>query len=138
MDDFEKRLKQDALAIDAEVPAALRTRLGAQLASATQLRPVARTRRQPAAWLSVATAAGIAVVGVLLLRNGNPPVERAEPDATPAFAATPTYTPQQASPLLLQVQPVDVTQPLERELLSLQSDLQRVRASIEQELRSTL
>jgi hypothetical protein len=137
MDNFEKRLKQDAHAIDAEVPAQLRSRINAQLASTVQQRPVPR-QRQPAAWLSVATAAGVAVLGVLLLRGDDPPLEGVEPDATPAFAATPTYTPQQASPLLLQVQPVDVTQPLERELLSLQSDLQRVRASIEQELRSTL
>lgn len=137
MDKLEKRLKQDASAIDAEVPASLRRRIDANLASAVQQKATVAPRR-PAAWLSVAVAAGVALLAVIVLRGNDRPAAVTAPGEVVEFAATPSYAPQQGSPLSLQVQPVKVTEPLEHELLSLRADFEKVRETIELDLRSTL
>lgn len=131
MDDFEKRLKEDAAAIDAEPSAALRARIDGSIA------PVVRHAPSPRGgypvWFGLAFAAGIAVLALLLLPRAETPV--AEP---PAFAATPEFSEQQPLPFRLEVQPVELTEPLNDELSSLRTDFERVRRAIEQDLRSAL
>lgn len=132
MDKLERKLKQDAAAIDAEMPAPLRARIDANLAPVSRQVP-AGDRRWQRPWLGLAAVAGIATLAFILLPQVREP---AEPDA--GFATTPVYTNEQASPLALRVQPVELTEPLEQELLSLRADLENVRNTIEQELRTTL
>lgn len=132
MDRIEHKLRQDSAAIDAEVPAELRARIDANLAPVSR-QAAATARRWQRPWLGMAAVAGLATLTLVLLPQVREP---AAPDA--GFATTPVYTNEQASPLALRVQPVELTEPLQQELLSLRADLEKVRTSIEQELRTTL
>ena len=130
MDKLEQRLKQDAAAIDATVTTDLRARIDASIAPVPREQPPQHRGRFPL-WLALPAAAVLAAI-VLWMPRFN------EPERDQQFTATPSYEAEQALPFDLQVQPVALTEPLEHELVSLRSDLQRVRIAIEQELRSTL
>lgn len=131
MDKLQSRLRQDAAAIDAEVTDTLRERLDARLADERPQMPRTGRTVRPL-WLGLAAAAGLAAVTwwVSTERFSSPPAE--------SFATPPQFVDAMPSPLDLRVKPVELEEPLEVELRSLRADLEKVRSSIEQELRSTL
>jgi len=131
MDDFQRRLKRDAGAIEARVDPALRRQIEAELADARRARPPAARRPAPLiAWASV--TAGLAAAAILVLS-----VNRAPQVDAPVSAVTPPANGTTAIPGL-RLETVSLTRPLEKELTLLRSDLEKARDTIEDDIRDSL
>ena len=138
MDDFEKRLKRDAEAIHAEVSPELKARIDASLHG---IEPIQQARREPPSvnlwWASSLTGLAAAVV-VIVLINWNQPGPDVAPVETVAELPTegdfPTEPDSLADPGLLQFRTADFASPLEQELLKLQSDIEKARESVQDDL----
>lgn len=126
MNKFQKDLQADAARIDAEVDDALRQRLDARLQSTPRVR-----RHENAAgarllgWASAATGL-VALAVFILLSNRSPDTEQ------PVTVASGDEMPLTAP---LQVETVDLTGPLQKELTNLQADVALARETIERELK---
>lgn len=133
MDEIEKRLREDAERIEAPVTPELQARVRASLEKVPlEKRPRRRAREVPplGLWMAASlTGAAAALVAFLLLpRTGAPP---------PAPAAVARSMPLPASiarefPLV--VKTADLTAPLEQELEHLQSDIEKARERVQQDL----
>jgi hypothetical protein len=140
MDEFEKRLKRDADAIQADIPPVLRSRIDASLSGVETVRPVNRVHRSQTRlwWASSLTglAAAIAVIGFI---NWNTPVPG--PDIPPivsgATVPAPVLLDLMAIPPNLNVRTADFTSPLEEELIKLQEDLEKARESVREDVSFT-
>ena len=140
MDNFEKQLKRDADAIDAEVSGELRARIDASLHGIEPVRQV--NKESPALnlwWASSLTGLAAAVLVIVLVnwnqpdRGGVTPVEttaeaRAEADL-PTVPEGPGDT-----PIMLDIRTAEFTSPLEQELENLQSDIEKARESVKKDL----
>lgn len=139
--DLEQRLRADARQVNAEVSPELRSRIGASIRAAGQVRsrPAEREAGLPNWWVSGLTGLAAATLIIFLIntnRDGNGPPGR---DTGEAVATT--VTPEVGERLgsfPLRVRTADLTSPLEEELIHLQEDLEKVRESVERDLRSTL
>lgn len=136
MDEFEKRLKRDAAAIEADVSPELRARIDASLRGIDPLKPAGRTATTPASlwWASSLTGLAAAVM-VIALVNWNQP--DAEPVPAAPVADMPTVPPDSVlaePPPLLDIRTADFASPLEEELVKLQSDIEKARESVRQDL----
>lgn len=139
MDNFEKRLKRDADAIEAEVSPELRARIDASLHG---IEPVHQVRREPAPvnlwWASTVTGLAAAVL-VIVLINWNQPGANVTPDETLADTRTDAELPTEPevptgdSPML-DIRTADFASPLEVELENLQSDIEKARESVRKDL----
>jgi hypothetical protein len=135
MDEFEKRLKQDAAAIDAEISPLMKRRLDASLRACEPVRPAA-VRRQASTrlwWASSLTglAAAIAVIGFLNWNSPGPEVAPAEPVAS---STVPDLVEPLVVPPGLDVRTADFTSPLETELENLRSDMEKARETVRKDL----
>jgi len=136
MNDFEKRLKDDAGNIRADVSPELKRRLNATV-EATERLPLTpeQTKTTGSLWFAsslTGLAAAIAIIALLNWDRGQiepPPVSIA--DTPPATAE------EEFRGFPLNAQTADLTEPLEEELLNLQADLEKARESVEKDLRST-
>lgn len=128
MDKLDKQLAQDAAAIDAELPDAWRQRLDARW---REVRPAtnANRRRLPALRFAGLAAGLLGLVAAIALSQRTPSVEEVP------LATVPPYSQDVFMPVPLEVEPVDLTQPLQQELLNLQADVEKARQSIERDLR---
>jgi len=135
MDKFEKRLKQDARDIEARVSSELRARIDASLRGA---RPLPRTVPERSThgglwWFSSLTGLA-ATAAVIMLLNW----QRPEPTPAPteeAVAVTVPDDPQTQIPsAILDIRNADFTSPLEKELVNLQSDLEKARDTVRKDL----
>lgn len=136
MDEFEKRLKRDADAIQAEASPELRARIDASLRSTSQVRPAGRkTEPAPANmwWASSLTGLAAAIM-VIVLINWN----RTDSVPVPAENIANTTVPADPDPLMappmLDIRTADFTSPLEDELVKLQSDIEKARQSVKKDL----
>ena len=138
MDDFKKRLKQDANAVNADISSDLRSRIDASLRGVEQVRPVtnAVSSQNNLWWVSSLTGLAAAIAIIVMLN-----LNQAESISVPtedAFANHPTVpeTPDDSRlfPLMLDVQAADFASPLEEELLKLQSDLEKARNSVREDV----
>jgi len=90
MDEFEKRLKRDAYAIQAEVPPELRTRIDASLSGVEPVRTVPAERSAPATlWWASSLTGLTAVVVLVVLVNFNKPDPGPIPENTLASQTEP-------------------------------------------------
>ena len=136
MDEFEKRLKRDADAIQVEASPKLRARIDASLHSTSQVRPAGR-KTEPAPtnmwWASSLTGLAAAIM-VIVLINWN----RADLVPVPAETIANTTVPADPDPLMappmLDIRTADFTSPLEDELVKLQSDIEKARQSVKKDL----
>ena len=136
MDEFEKRLKRDADAIDAKVSPALRNRIDASLRGVKPiaLSPARHERVAPGLWwASSLTGLAVALV-VIVLVNWNAPVTAPVPDAPVATLTVPPDDVLDLPPPVLDIRTADFTSPLEEELVRLQSDLEKARDSVKRDL----
>jgi hypothetical protein len=133
MDEFEKRLKEDAGAIRATVSPELKSRIDASLRGVEPIRPVAESRSSSAGlwWASSLTGLAAAVLVIVLVNMNAPdpaPVEPVVETTVPDVIETPILAP------MLDVRTAEFTSPLEEELLKLQSDLEKARESVREDL----
>ena len=135
MDKFEKRLKQDAAAIEVEIGDEFRRRLDASLAAAEPVhtQPVAEAATHRLWWASSLTglAAAIAVIAIL---NWNGSGTAPAPEQPLARATVPDLVEPLAVPPGLDVRTAEFTSPLESELEHLKSDIERVRQTVRDDL----
>lgn len=138
MDDFEKRLKADADAIDAAVSPELRARIGAALHGVEPIRPVVgKGRSTPVGLWLASSLTGLAAAATLILVQNR---EGPEPAAPPAETLVQMTVPENPAPDLALVRPVldirtaDFTGPLEDELVKLKADVEKARESVRQDL----
>jgi len=136
MDEFEKRLKRDADAIEAKVSPELRARIDASLHG---IEPVRQARRHAAStvnlwWASSLTGLAAAVI-VIALVNWNRPGPDVSPDETFATETElPTEPEWPVGPAILDIRTADFTSPLEEELNHLRSDIEKARDSVKKDL----
>ena len=139
MDDFEKRLKRDADAIEADVSPQLRARIDASLQG---VEPVRRARKEATPvnlwWASSLTGLAAAVL-VIVLINWNQPGANVTPDETLAEARPEAELPTvpevpTSEPPMLDIRTAEFTSPLEQELENLQSDIEKARESVKKDL----
>jgi hypothetical protein len=138
MDELKKKLKADADAIEATVSPALQARLDASLRSAEMLRDVPPPP-QPAssfAWASSLTGIAVAMLVIVLINWNKNPEEIVSPET---IAVTPLPSEQLLQPVRfpLNAKTADLTAPLQEELRNLQSDLQKARDNVAEDIRSS-
>lgn len=134
MDELERRLREDASRIRAEVTPELQVRIHASLRRERPV-PPAREPGLPL-WLSAsvtgALAAVVAIVSVNVANIG---------DAPEAVDSAPYSVPQYVGDLHraipLRAASADLTAPLEEEMRNLRSDLERARENVERDLEFT-
>lgn len=135
MDKLERRLKDDAERIRAEVTPEMQARIDAALRAAKPLRPVPPARQQVATlwWASSLTGLAAAVALIVLL-NWNRPDAGPEPLAPVANRTVPDGVVEQPYRFPLNARTADLTEPLEEELEHLQEDLEKARRNMERDL----
>jgi hypothetical protein len=138
MDEFEKRLKQDAARIRAKVSPQLEERIAASLHSAG--RDIPLTRRRSGAsklwWASSLTGLAAALIVIVVVNLNPTPVEA--PLSAAAVAETVPdyryYVEDLRGQLPLRVHSVELTAGLEEELARLQADLEKARATVAKDM----
>jgi hypothetical protein len=136
MDEFEKRLKRDADAIEAKVSPELRNRIDATLRGTEPIR-VAESRRDrptPGLWWASTLTGVAAVLMIIVLVNWGRPVATPVPETPVADMTVPPDSVLDTPPPLLDIRTADFTSPLEEELDRLQSDLEKARESVKKDL----
>jgi hypothetical protein len=139
MDDLERRLRDDAAQIRADVPADLQARIGASLRTARPMPPAPRESGWPL-WLAAGlTGAAAAVVALVAFRPTDPGMNPGVVEDGPQVADSAAYSvPQYVSELErqfpLRVTTADLTAPLEEEMKKLRADLERARENVEEDL----
>ena len=131
MGEFEKRLKRDADDIEATVSPALRARIDASLHGVQPIRP-AKAQSAPARlwWASSLTGLAAAVM-IIAVVNWNRPASEAPP--TVADNPQPAVT-EPPLPVRLDIRTAEFASPLEEELERLQSDIEKARRSVRDDL----
>lgn len=138
MDEFEDRMKRDALAIDASVSPELRARIDASLRGTQQIRPVAESRTGGMNLWRASSITGLAAaVGVIALINWNSPVVDIVPEERVAFVTVPEYIEELQSRYPTRLENADFASPLEEELLKLRADIERAKANVEADIKFT-
>ncbi|MDZ7644683.1 MAG: hypothetical protein U5K76_10940 [Woeseiaceae bacterium] len=133
MDKLGQRLRADAAAIDATVPAALRQRVDTARQTTLPVSPREHAPRRTG-WLPglASVVTGLAAVVLLVVWSGRD--NAVEP---PAVADTPAWQPQMSREIALRVEPAALTKPLQKELDALRADVEKARESIERDLRDS-
>ena len=134
MDKLERRLKEDAALIKAELAPELQERIRASLESTQPAKQMPRTTKTPGTslwWASSLTglAAAALLIVVINWNSGVAPVEEVSDAVPPGI----TWSIQSGFPL--NAETAEWTAPLEEELKNLQSDLEKARESVERDLR---
>jgi len=142
MDELKTRLKQDAGRIDASVSPELQRRIDASLhaARATRSRAGARPPKRNSLWL-VSSLTGLSAVALLLVVIG----WNRQPETAPQqrLADRPVQPADDSllegwkvmDSLSLNIESADLTRSLEDELVNLQSDLEKARENVEQDVK---
>ena len=135
MDNLEKRLKNDASLIKAEVSAEMQERI---LASLQSTQPVSPDPKKPESrgmslWLTSSLTGLAAAALIIVLVNWNTSIEtNGETDSMPSVPSL-----SEQIPFPLSAETVEWTAPLEEELRNLQSDLEKARKNVERDLRES-
>ena len=137
MDDFGKRLKQDADVVQADVSLALRARIDASLSGVELIQPVDPAPRSPVYHWWAASLTGLAATIVVLSfvnwNSADSSVAAPLPDVARTVPLNPFPDLATIAPNL-DIQTADFTSPLEEELLRLQSDIEKVRQSVREDI----
>jgi len=136
MDEFEKRLKRDADALQVEVTPALQSRIDASLRGVEPIRPVP-TRGQGSIrlWWASSLTGLAAVIALVVIGNLNQPESGVDQDSVLVVRTEPPMPVE--FPLIspeLDLRSADFTSPLEEELLKLQADLEKARETVRKDV----
>ena len=135
MDNLEKRLKDDAGLIRAEMSAEMQERIRASLQS-TQ--PVSPNPKKPESrgmslWLTSSLSGLAAAALIIVLVNWSTPIKpNGDMDSMPSVPSL-----SEQIPFPLSAETAEWTAPLEEELRNLQSDLEKARENVERDLRES-
>ena len=141
MDEFEKRLKNDALDISVEISPQLTSRIEASLLAAERIEPVRQNRSDTSTlwWASSLTGLATAAAVIVLLNWNRPDPEPVLPEQT-AFQVVPDaheYLRQIQGRLPLRTETAVFTHGLEDELQKLQADLEKARENVNRDMNFT-
>jgi hypothetical protein len=136
MDEFEKRTKRDANALQADVSPQLRARIDASLRAVEPLRAAPAKRTSPARlwWASSLTGLVAVLVLVIVANLNKPDADPNQDDVNAGLTEPPTPT---DFPLLvpnLDIRSADFTSPLEEELVKLQADIEKARENVRKDV----
>lgn len=138
MDEFEKRLKRDADAIEADVSDELRKRIDASLAGVEPLRPAnsaqSKSRSVGGLWWASSITGLAAAIIVIAMINWNRPVSDVPPMEPVATSTVPRHIETLLSAPQLDLRNADFTSPLEDELVKLRADLEKARNTVARDL----
>ena len=136
MDEFEKRLKQDADALEAKVSPQLRSRIDASLRGTERGQAAGPEKRSTSRlWWASSLTGLAATIAVVVLVNMNRP-DPAPVDTPVAEMPTVPDSPLDF-PLIppdLDIQSAEFASPLEEELLKLQADIEKARNSVREDI----
>jgi len=134
MDEFEKRLKRDAMDIDAGSSPQLRSRIDAAMLAIERIAPKRQERSATSNlwWASSLTglAAAAAVIALLNWNRPDPAPAAAEQTAFQVVPDAREYLQQIQGRLPLRTETAVFTHGLEDELTRLQADLEKARESV--------
>lgn len=134
MNELEKRLKQDANAIDADVSTAWRARMEASLRATERLPAVSpRKRAVHRLWLASSLTGLASAIGVIAVMNWQQ-TQLPSPADSEAMTTVPRATSATSAMAFLDIRTADFTGPLEEELEHLQSDLEKARLNMQRDL----
>lgn len=135
MDEFEKRLKRDAGALQATVSPELRQRIDASLRGTEPIRPAREERRSPTGlWWASSLTGLAAAVAVIVVMNWNRQETEPALEVPQARTTVPAETERLITTPLLDVSTAGFAAPLEEELDKLQSDIDKARESLRRDL----
>jgi len=130
MDELANRLREDAEQIRADVSPALERRIHASLEAIKPEKPVEPPKpRTPLFWL-VSSLTGLAAAVAVIAIVNRAPTDTAEP----MIVQTPPVVMKDLPTLPLNVRNAMTTSPLERELTNLQSDLEKARRAVQEDV----
>ncbi len=137
MDEFERKLKQDADDIDATISPALQRRLDATVHALEPKSPQARKPKHSLGWwwLSSLTGVAAALLLIVYLNRGDVAPEAVAPvvvEATPDISVIPLVE------MPLDIRSAEFAEPLAEELENLQSDFEKAREKLGFDLDKTL
>jgi hypothetical protein len=146
MDEFEKQLKRDAELIRAEPSNELQVRIDASLRTTREMasapEPPKRPRAQTTSFWSISSVTGLvaaALVLILMERFNDEPVVPVEATADVDEPELSPGIPEEwmVGEFPLKLRSADLTRSLEQELLDLQSDLERARKNVEEDVKNS-
>lgn len=140
MDEFENKLKRDAEAVKAEVSPELRARIDASLRGVEPIRPVSTPRSAPNRLWWASSLTGLAAVVALVIINTFDSPDSTDIQEVDVVARTEPPLPAELLLLSpeLDIRSVEFVSPLEEELIKLQSDLEKARENVRQDVDFTL
>lgn len=141
MDEFEKRLKDDAAAIRVTASPELERRIEASLRDTRQVMPVGPEPRQQVSrlwWASSLTGLATAAAVILLVNWDRTTAPEMLPsqvaDETVATRTVPAYVEQLQQRIPLDARTAEFEAPLEEEMLRLKSDLEKARRTLAKDI----
>lgn len=146
MDEFEKQLKRDAEHIRAEPSNELQVRIDASLRTVREMESAAGLSTKPLAqttsFWTISSLTGLvaaALVLVVMERYRDEPVVPVEASVDVEEPALDAGIPDEwlVSEFPLKLKSADLTRSLEQELLDLQSDLERARKNVEEDVKNS-
>lgn len=136
MDKLEQKLREDAAEIRAEVPPEISDRIMARVRDTQQKREPAERDRASFRWWWASSLTGLAAAVTLLAIinwNANTPLDNGVNSTVAQTVPRPAETLE--NPLPLRLQQATATTPLEEELQHLESDLEKARDAVRNDLR---
>jgi hypothetical protein len=136
MDEFEKRLKQDAHLVRAEISPELRSRIDASLRGIEPQSAVSAKQTSPATlwWASSLTGLAAVLVLVIVANLTEPDADPVPDDVTAGMTEPPIPTEVPLQAPYLDIRSADFTSPLEEELLKLQADIEKARENVRKDV----
>ena len=136
MDEFEKRLKRDANAVQAEVSPELRSRIDASLRGVEPLNAAPVVQNSPARlWWASSLTGLVAVLVLIVVANLNKPdTDSVQQEVTAGLTEPPMPVERPFLSPNLDIRSADFTSPLEEELLKLQADIEKARENVRKDV----
>ena len=136
MDEFEKRLKRDANAVQAEVSPELRSRIDASLRAVEPLKaaPVVQKSTATLWWASSLTGLAAVLVLVVVANLDKPDASTAPEDVSAGLTEPPMPIELPLMSPGLDIRSADFTSPLEEELLKLRADIEKARENVRKDV----
>lgn len=137
MDEFAKRLKEDAASIQVKVSPELEARIAASIhATERETGGANVAARHRSFWWASSLTGLVAAALIIALLNWNAVDEPKETPQEQVASVVPDYVRQLNTDFSLKVKNADFAEPLEDELEKLRADIEKARDNVRRDLRS--